>query len=71
MPDTVTHRLPRTEFVRGALTDEIEGMLEELGQPPLVDRIFPNGWRNAPDDKLKSLYDLCIRTFATRAQQGQ
>lgn len=61
-------RLPRAEFVRQALLTEIDSMLVELGNPPLIERIFPNGWQNAPTDKLEQLYDLCLRTYASRSK---
>lgn len=60
-------RLSRAEFVRAALTAEIATMLDDLGNPALVERIFPKGWRNADDAGLANLFDLCLRTFATRA----
>lgn len=59
-------RLPRSTFVRRALSAEIADMLDELDNPPLVERIFPNGWRLASDEKLADLYDLCVRTYAAR-----
>lgn len=58
----------RQAFAREALADKIAEMLDDLGNPPLVDRIFPNGWRNADDAGLASLYDLCVRTYAARAR---
>ena len=59
-------RPSRKEFVRAALKARIAAMLDELGHPPLVERIFPQGWRNANDDALGQLFDLCLRTFKTR-----
>jgi hypothetical protein len=54
------------EFIRTALRVEIAAMLDELGQPPLVARIFPKGWQNADREGLTSLYELCRRTFIQR-----
>lgn len=62
-------RLPRAVFIRAALEREVEEMLEELGAPPLVERIFPKGWRNADDAGLAQLYDLCIRTYQERERE--
>lgn len=56
----------REQLIRSTLEAEIATMLDELGNPPLVQDIFPNGWRNANDQKLKELYDLCLRTFSAR-----
>lgn len=61
-------RIRRSDFIRQQLIAEIDSMLVELGHPALVDRIFPQGWRQAADAGLASLYDLCIRTFAERAR---
>jgi hypothetical protein len=61
----------RADFVREALVAEIATMLNDLGNPPLVDRIFPNGWRNASDEKLGQIYDLCVRTYAVRAARAE
>lgn len=57
------------EFIRHALIVGIEAMLVELDNPPLVDRIFPNGWRNGSNDDLTNLYDLCVRTFIEREKR--
>lgn len=65
----MSERARRAEFVRGALIAEIASMLDELGNPTLVDHIFPKGWRLADDAGLAILYDLCIRTFKTRQPQ--
>ena len=54
------------DFIRSALITEIAAMLDELGNPALVERIYPNGWRNADRMGLVSLYELCRRTFAKR-----
>lgn len=54
------------DFIRSALTNEIATMLDELGNPALVERIYPNGWRNADRMGLVSLYELCRRTFVKR-----
>ena len=59
---------PRAEFVREAMVGKIDAMLADLGNQPLVDRIFPNGWRNADDRGIANLYDLCVRTYAARAK---
>lgn len=58
--------LPVDDFIREALTARIAAMLEDLGNPPLVGRVFPKGWRNADRAGLISLYELCRRTFARR-----
>jgi hypothetical protein len=68
LPNPIDEPLSRAEFLRASLTVEIERMLTDLGNPPLVDRIFPNGWRNANDQGLQSLYDLCVRTYQSRAK---
>lgn len=57
-----------TVVIDEALNKEIREMLEELGHPPLVARIFPKGWENEPREKRLSLHALCIRTFSARAQ---
>jgi hypothetical protein len=54
------------EFIREALTSRIAVMLDDLGQPPLITRIFPKGWRNEDRSSLIALYELCRRTFAKR-----
>lgn len=58
------------DFMVSALKAEIETMLEELGQPELVGRIFPKGWRNADRRGLIDLYELCRRTFNKRGQSN-
>jgi hypothetical protein len=63
-------RLPRAAFIRQALQAEVAAMLAELEHPPLVERLFPEGWRKADDQGLAQLYDLCLRTIATRAATG-
>lgn len=55
-------------FIRESLKAEIVLMLEELGEPPLVQRIFPNGWANGTKDDLINLYELCRRTYDARAK---
>lgn len=55
-------------FICAALTARIAVMLEELGNPELVDRIYPAGWRNADSKGLAQLYELCRRTFAQRGR---
>lgn len=59
-------RLFAKDFIRNALVAEIGKMLVELGNPPMVDRIFPKGWRQADQGGLMNLYDLCVRTFRKR-----
>lgn len=58
------------DFIRNALVAAIEPMLEELGNPPLVDRIYPSGWRRADERGLRNLFDLCVRTFAKRERSN-
>ncbi len=57
------------EFVARCLCSEIERMLAELGNPPLITRIFPHGWRNEPESRLRGLYELCRRTYDARAKE--
>lgn len=64
----MSEHLPRKQFVRAEMIGEIATMLDELGNPPLIERIFPKGWRTADDDGLAHLFDLCLRTFAARAR---
>jgi hypothetical protein len=56
----------RQRFIRNALEAEIENMLDELGHPPLVERIFPNGWRTADDDQIGPFFDLCRRSLSAK-----
>ena len=60
--------LPREEMLCRALKDEIRLMLTELGNPQLVDVIFPDGWENTSYEKLCQLYDLCLRTHTQRLE---
>jgi len=54
------------EVMLSALKADISAMLEELGNPPLVARIFPNGWENEQIPKLRDLHALFLRTFSSR-----
>lgn len=56
------------EVMDAALNQSIRDMLHELGHPPLVMAIFPNGWEDAPRGKRIELHQLCIRTFKKREQ---
>lgn len=60
---------PAGEVMDDALRVDIRQMLDELGNPPLVERIFPNGWESAPHEGLVSLHALCLRTFAARSRE--
>lgn len=62
-------RASADEVMDEALRVDIRQMLAELGDPPLVTRIFPNGWEKAPHDGLVNLHRLCLRTFASRSTQ--
>lgn len=74
MPDSeaivtglIERRPTANEIADEAIKADIRQMLDELGNPPLVDRIYPNGWESEPSDRLRSLHALCLRTFAARA----
>jgi arsenate reductase-like glutaredoxin family protein len=62
-------RLHCADFVRRCIIEEIESMLDELGHPPLVEQIFQKGWKKANLEQLYNLFDLCVRTFASRAME--
>lgn len=62
-------RASATQIADQAIKGDIRRMLDELGHPPLVDRIFPNGWEKESSDKLQSLHALCLRTFDAREQE--
>lgn len=63
--------LRRKDFIRQCLVDQVAEMLADLGDPPLIERIYPKGWRGISDEKLGDLYDLCIRTYRARAATGE
>jgi hypothetical protein len=64
-------RLDCQDFVRNALMQEITLMLQELGNPELVNRIYPNGWQNNNEAQLRVLYDLCWKTFRKREKLAE
>lgn len=57
------------EIMERALDADIKRMLDDLGNPPLVARIFPGGWEGAPFDKRRELHDLCIRTYRAKSKK--
>ena len=59
-------RASAEQIAAEAIKADIRQMLGELGNPPLVDQIFPNGWEKESSDKLRSLHALCLRTYAAR-----
>ncbi len=61
--------VPLEQLTQSTLRSSVETMLRDLGDPPLVDRIYPDGWRRERD--LRQLYELCLRTYAQRERDSR
>lgn len=60
------NRPDHNAVIDAALNRSIAEMLAELGDPPLVGRLFPQGWSDAPRERRINLHALCISTFRSR-----
>lgn len=60
-------RLPRREFVRARMIEEIDSMMAEL---PISDKVARaiEGWRDKDQETIDQVYDLCVRSYASRGR---
>lgn len=56
------------EIADDAIRADVANMLEELGNPPLVQTIYANGWQRATSDQLRVFHELCIRSIKARGK---
>lgn len=67
----MTERRNAEQVMSDALDQDIASMILDLGNPPLIERIFPNGWRSDSFQKRKEFHALCLRTYVDRDRKTE
>ena len=70
MGTLVASRRSADQVIDDALNADISELLELLGHPPLVKKIFPNGWEGRALSDRKAFHGLCLRTIAKNQAKG-